>query len=332
MTECPERKIGDTLANPLLASFNPEERAKVEQMTKHLTAALTSYFADYPAFDPVRFPATALTSAAENPTLAASVLEQIVRVPAWIFTIDAVIDEKLMDEPQLRRQLQVYEQIVLGVRQAVTVDDQYGQVLLAIRRALAQRPNFPHLKDLWTETYIRMIRGMLFETYDRVAHPTWDEYLTHGRYSIGLPTYIVSTWILQTDEDISPKLGDLLQMMELSGTAIRLANDLRTFAKEEQEDSLNAIFVQEHLLRASGCDEVGLRERAFATVRTALHEVFQAFTAMVDPADPLKRALGRLTEFSVGFYHEQDFHTVNETDVIDLLRTPTQASRERAKI
>lgn len=318
------------MAHPLLARLEENERMRVLQLTKHLTLSLSTYFETYPAFNPVRFPATALTSAVENPSLPISILEQIVRVPAWIFTIDAVIDEQLMDEVTLRRNLRIYEEIVRGQCDKVDSTDPYGCVLLALRQDLAKRKNFKALEAHWVDAYVRMIAGMLFETYDRVANPTWEEYISHGTYSIGLPMYLVSTWIFQTDEDLTADLPELLKMMELSGAAIRLANDLRTFEKEEQENNLNAIFVQEMLLcnHDNHRDALILRQVAFEKVRSALRDVYQRFLGMVDEMHPLKRALGRLTEFSVGFYHEQDFHTVNESDVLNLIQCPLTESRE----
>lgn len=65
----------------MISDVPTKERRAIYRLTEKLNTHLNRYFSKYPAFDPVRFPATALTSAFENPGLPLSVLEQIVKVP-----------------------------------------------------------------------------------------------------------------------------------------------------------------------------------------------------------------------------------------------------------
>lgn len=299
--------------------FASQDKQHLEHTTKLLIDALHTYFDSYPVFNPVRFPATALTSVCENPYLPVSILEQIVRVPVWIFTIDAVIDEQQFTEAVVRERIAVYEQIARGATDIDVTADPYAYILADIRRGLTARPAFESLRPLWEDCYIRMMDGMMFEAYDHPLRPTWDEYLNHGLYSIGLPLYVVSTWILQLEAGAKPDFTRLIDMMKLSGICIRLANDLRTYEKEKREGNLNAIMIKEQELIAGGADLQTATRAAFSCVQSELNRYMQVFESMRDEQDVLNVALCRLTAFSVGFYHQSDFHQVARDQIATLL-------------
>lgn len=303
----------------MIPDIPTKERQVIYELTEKLNAHLHQFFTNYPGFDPVRFPATALTSAFENPELPLEVLEQIVKVPVWIFTIDAVIDEGIMPESVITHQLSKYEQIVLGRNVNLESDDQLGQVLLHLRKTLERKPLFHELRPLWEETYIKMIRGMLFEARDWTTRPdvSIDEYLEHGLYSIGVPTYVVSTWILQSSEaqtSLEHRTA-LEKMMRLSGICIRLANDLRTYEKEKRENNLNAIFIKEREYFAQGLDAATAQQLGYQEVENMLKCYMDQFWASSNDRIPLMKALRRLTDFSTTFYSKYDFHTVSLVEI-----------------
>lgn len=303
------------MGNKMLSQLPPEERNNIYQLTDHLASFLTKHFQTYPEFDPVRFPATALTSASENPMLPMEIIEQIVKIPVWIFTIDAVIDEKLLPENVLRQRLNSYEKIVLGEIQEVDKRDHYGAILLELTNAIRKCPLYPELKDLWEQSYIKMIKGMLFEAYESSLEISMEEYLEHGLYSIGVPMYVISTWILQYQGAKLPYLEQLEEMMLLSGISIRLANDLRTYEKERSEGNLNAIFIKEMEYLAEGLDETTSKEKAFNHIESMLKTNMEQFYSKCDDTIPLKKALHRLTQFSVDFYSETDFNKVSHEQI-----------------
>lgn len=303
------------MSNRLLAQLPIEERNQIYTVTDHLTSYLHEYFRPYSLFNPVRFAATALTSAAENPMLPINILENIVKVPLWIFTIDSVIDEKLLPEHVVREKLALYEKIVLGELQEVEPQDQYGKILLEVTNSIRTRPLFPELKELWEESYIKMINGMMFEAYESSSDVSLDDYLRHGLYSVGVPMYVISTWILQQSDTSLPNRKQMEEMMRLSGIALRLANDLRTYEKEKQENNLNAIFIKEREMLLKGMEEREAQSLAFQQINTLLQKYLDQFYSMYDDQIPLMKALYRVTRFSVDFYYENDFHLVSHEQI-----------------
>lgn len=303
------------MSNDMLSQLSADERNNIYQVTDHLGSFLNKYFHDYPAFDPVRFPATALTSATENPTLPLSILEQIVKIPVWIFTIDSVIDEKLLPKSVLMQHLGIYEKIVLGEIQEVDEQDQYGVILLEITNVIRENPLFPHLKEFWEQSYIKMIKGMMFEAYDSSLDVGLDKYLEHGLYSIGVPMYVVSVWILQHQGTELENQEHLEEIMRLSSISIRLANDLRSYEKEKNEKNLNAIFIKEMEFMANGMDAEAAQTMAFSYIESMLQEYMSKFLSKCDDTIPLEKALHRLTCFSVDFYSETDFNKVSQEQI-----------------
>jgi hypothetical protein len=303
------------MSNGILSLLPSDEKDHIYKITDHLTSFLNHYFHEYSSFDPVRFPATALTSASENPNLPIHILEQIVTIPVWIFTIDNVIDEKLLPEPVLRQKLRLYEKIVLGEVQWADREDPYGIILLEVTNAIRHCPLYPELKELWEQSYIKMIKGMMFEAYESTLAVDLDVYLEHGLYSIGVPMYVVSTWILQYQGAQLPDREQLEEMMRLSAISIRLANDLRTYEKEKAENNLNAIFIKEMEFLTAGMDEETAQMRAFRHVESMLRGYMDQFYSICDDHVPLKKALHRLTQFSVDFYSKTDFNKVSHEQI-----------------
>jgi hypothetical protein len=175
------------MGNRMLAQLTINEREHIFQVTDQLTTFLHQYFLAYPEFNHIRFPAIALATAVENPTLPINILENIVKVTAWIFAIDDVIDGKRLSESVLRQHLSYYEKIVHGEILVVAEHEQYAVVLLDLTNTIRKSPLYPDLKQLWEKAYTNMIRGMLFEVSEPLSDVSMDKYLEHGLYSVGVP-------------------------------------------------------------------------------------------------------------------------------------------------
>jgi hypothetical protein len=305
----------------MFPSDQMNEREMIRQLTQRLTSTLQHEFSQFPRDISKRFPAIALASAVENPYLPFEILQDMVKVTVWIFTIDTMIDEKLLPEKELRERLASYEDIVRGKSEAVDRKDPYGTVLLDIVKRLQSSPLYPNLKALWEEVYTKMIQGMLFEASHGTEDVSLTEYLEQGQYSVGLPMYVVSSWILQSENILLKHLQDLVRMMRLSGICIRLANDLRTYEKERCEKNLNAVFLKEKEWISRGKQSDVARQLSLEEITQLMNSYMNHFLSMKDTSVPLNESLIRITRFSVGFYSKYDFHTVTAPKIDQELRT-----------
>lgn len=300
------------MANSVIKNHSDDIRAEIYRVTSELLEHLYQYYRPFPEFDSVRFPATALTTATEGYFLPVSLLKKMVVIPVWIFTIDDVIDRKLLSDEELDECLLRYEWIITRDQDA---SDVYGCVLKDLYDQLKERPLFSALRGVWEEAYFRMIRGMLLEARPNDRLPSYDEYLKHGAFSIGVPLYVVSTWILASHEETMPNLDVLKEMMMLSAKSIRLANDMRTYEKEKKEGNLNALVIMEKKYESEGNTPDVAKGLALAFLREELERYRAQFLELVDDSVLPMRMLSNVTLFSLSFYDEHDFHTVDAGEI-----------------
>ncbi len=300
------------MANSVIRNYSDDIRTEIYRVTNELLEHLHLYYQPFPEFDAVRFPATALTTATEGFFLPMMLLKKMVVIPVWIFTIDDVIDRKLLSDEELDARLKSYEWIIT---QGLDASDVYGRVLKDLYDQLKERPLFHALREVWEEAYFRMIRGMLLEARETVRVPSYDEYLEHGSYSIGVPLYVVSTWILGSYEETLTHLEVLKKLMMLSAKSIRLANDMRTYEKEKMEKNLNALVIMENTYESEGYAPDAAKALASAFVREELERYRTQFLELVDESVLPIRTLSNVTQFSLSFYDEHDFHTVDAGEI-----------------
>lgn len=303
------------MGNRMLSQLSEKERNEIHDVCNRLTDFLFEYFRDYPIFNPIRFQAVSLTSAAENPFISMGKLENRVKITIWIFAIDDLIDEKMIPENELKEKLDFYKKVVLGEAHEVDPKDQCGSVLLDIVKQIQSRPLYADLKDLWEQSFLKMITGMLLEAHEAPLNIGLEKYLDHSAYSVGVPMYVISAWILTEEQSKLHHRDELEELMMLSSKSIRLANDLRTYEKEKKENNLNAIMIKERELINLGLDEQTAHAEAFHYIESLLKSYMEQFYSKCDDSIPLKKALHRLTRFSLDFYSETDFDKASEEQI-----------------
>jgi hypothetical protein len=300
--------------NGFLAALPPDERAQIARQTEVVTDFLHAWARPFGVVDPARFATTALTMAAAAPWLSDADLCDMATIPVWIFTIDHCFDAGLFAAGERRLRAGRYVAIAGGRPLAAlgpaAAADPYARILDDVQARLARRPLFAALRPEWVWTCRRMLAGMIFEceagqgVRGGAAPPTYRRYLAAALHSIGVPMYLAGAWVIAGDPAAPAQLPSLRALARFAGRAVRLANDLRTFAKEEAEGNFNALV----LLQGRGLAPGEARRRVGADCRRNLRRL--AAAARTLPPGPAVALVQRVTRFSVDFYAEHDFHTV----------------------
>lgn len=285
-------------AAELLEAFPAGEPAKLARTAQALAGRLGKRFTLYEDFDPVRFESTAWITVMENPARTIVQHERAAAVTLWIFSIDNVIDEGRWPEDRVRERLDHYKRLVRG-RDQVDPADPFSLVMGETVTRLSQTTLYRSLGGRFNESVSAMLDGMVREAFG--PHPaTLPEYLDFARFTIGVPTYVLASWMLSVDVGELPDEDGLFTLLDAGARVIRLANDLRTAEKELREGNLNAVMLLPDGARG---------------VRQALHAALGAFIPARIPPNPLAANLARLVALTVGLYARADFHSVSTAEL-----------------
>lgn len=298
----------------MLDALPDTERKRIYDIATTLTALIHEDLDPYEEFDSIRFSATALTNAVQNPDLPIDHLRTLAKLTLWIFTIDNIIDEERWSKAKITESLQLYEQIACGQRLTDWFEDPLGLILSDVMRDFQVQPQYPYLREIWADAFIRMLRGMLFESSSSVDTVEWDDYMHHAVFSIGVPTYIIATWMFQ-DDTLHSDPSRWMTLIDLSATCIRLANDLRTYEKECKEGNCNSVMIRQATWVRSGLPIERSHQMAIDEIRSMITENIRKLSLSCSPKSPLTTAILRVTEFSVALYEHYDFHLLADTNV-----------------
>lgn len=302
--------------NRFLSGLTPGERRAISALTEAVTDHLHTWAAPFGIFDPSRFATTALTMAAAAPWLPLADLCEMAAIPLWIFTVDDCLDQGRFNAAERRGRARHYAEIAAARPGAEPrPEDPYAEALLAIQRRLVFRPLYRVLAGEWAHTCRTMLAGMIFEcrTGERVrsgrSWPALRTYLDHGLNSIGVPLYLAGAWMIVGGPETPGLLPTLRPMARDAGRAVRLANDRRTLARERAEGNANVLM----LLQAKGWEPERAQEWVSARAAASARRVARRAARSEDAA--AVRVTRRVCQFSVDFYDEHDFHTVERRDI-----------------
>jgi Terpene synthase family 2, C-terminal metal binding len=136
--------------------------------------------------------------------------------------------------------------------------------------------------------------------------PVLAEYLEQAIQTIGIPMYVVSIWSTMDASDLPADIHELLPPLRHSALAVRLGNDLRSYAREKVCGNLNALalgMAPERLL-----DDI----RLHVDHSRRLLEPFAHLGSAI--------ALNRLTIWSTRLYDKIDFRFPGEWAKVDGVR------------
>lgn len=307
--------------------------AQLERARREVLADLAGWAARYPVFDPARFPALALTTAAHLADAPRADRALAALVSLWIIAFDDLVDEARLAGRALRELAVGYTLLAqAGPDRAPrafpppgavpAAADQLAAALREIVRDLAPRDPPAPLAAYWRATFARMAESIVAQKevgaalHGRAAAvPPYDRALALLEESIGVPHYLATCFILAGDPALPARLPRLLPLVGACARAIRLANDLRTWPKDERERNFSTLVAaRADLARAEpALPPAALHERALRLLderlRAELARAHALLVASPHPDGGVERGLARLIAFVPAFYAAHDYDT-----------------------
>lgn len=239
-------------------------RGAVFAAVGRLMPDLQQWCAGYPSLRTERVAPVSLTVAAAAPFAGHGALLAAAKVTLWIFALDDLFDESLLPRSQLLAAAEEFMTVARAGR--AEVPGELANCLVDARAAVAEFPLFDSLAADWAAAMCGTVDAMVREYDWRTAFqttgslPTYEDYVQNGLYSIGGPPYLWTTLVSSGDPSLLSVLPRLRLMEPLASSCIRLANDLRSDAKERLEGKLNGVVIRgsEFQARGMAADEAWL--------------------------------------------------------------------------
>lgn len=299
---------------------------------------LATWGRSFPLADSRRFGALALTTAIHLPGLSRPDRALAARLNGWIYAFDDLVDgvppersfgtrhaAGRLPDATLDHLAARCNGVLVGEAAPTRGDDHAGVVaaLAVLVGELRARPCAPPLAALWRETFAQMLAGILrerrlvAELAAGAPPPSPAAYLETARYSIGAPHYLATCFILHADADdpgLPGRLPTLTALALAAADVARLANDLRTWVREEGEGVYNSIRAADAAI-ARLMPALPAAERR-AQALQAIEHLLAARRARVEallaltprPHADAEAGIGRLVAFIPALYATTDFH------------------------
>src|SRR4051794_40511547 len=284
------------LRSRFLDSREAAAQVRIFDLSARTAQTLHRWAARYPLIRRVRVWPLALSVAAAAPFSSVEALVSTARLSLWVFTLDDLFDEERVPEGELVRRAARYRAIACN-EPIGTTRDSLASALIEVRDDLAQYPLFVSLGQEWANALCGTIDGMMreyewrrhYRDDDRAALPTYEEYLTPGRYSIGGPPHVWAA-LITTDDPSTPQHLDYLRRMEkIASTCIRLANDLQSHEKELFEGKINSLVLLRRSFLESGLSAEEALRLAEERVRADILDQLTTIAALAQDARTITR-------------------------------------------
>ncbi|HLH71929.1 MAG TPA: terpene synthase family protein [Chloroflexota bacterium] len=309
-----------SVQSQFLQALPRAEYAQIFSLAEQVADALGCWAARYPLIRRVRVRPLSLSVVAAAPFDTLDALITTAKVSLWVFTLDDLFDEEGLSAGELVRRARHYRQITRGEFSGPW-DDSLAVALADVRRDLVRFPLFALLKDEWSKALIGTIDGMIREQYWRrqlrrhgnKALPSYEAYVANGRYSIGGPPHIWSALITTNDPSTLDHLDLLRSMEEIASRCVRLANDLRSYGKEINEEKINSLLLVGRNLAERGLPEYARHDRAETFIRgeiaRGLADLSELHARAHTQTKHPETAIARIAHFVCEFYTYYDYHT-----------------------
>lgn len=215
-----------------------------------------------------------------------------------LFAIDDLLDECALTHDDAALRIAQYTAVARGEDCPEVAFDPIARAITDLRRRLAMTDLRGDLLDAWADAMARMLAGMGAELPGaRNPAADLDAYLSTARDSIGVEWITLTAWIATSAAATRAQLPALRRAERDLSTAVRLANDLRTDARERREGRFNAVTLVGDDGRETLRDRCG---RALADGRETLRREGVEGTAQ-------GRFLARFAGAIVAMYDTRDF-------------------------
>lgn len=339
--------VDDTVTDHRRAIHRLATTFQLPSLARHAaeTAAdLAAWGHGFPLADTRRFGALALTTGVHLPGLSRGDRALAARLNGWIYAFDDLVDgvpiERREDADWLAGwrlpdaaldQLATRCVAVVSGAPMRASDDEPGGVVAALADLVSEvrtRPCSPALDAFWRDTFQRMLGGILrerrltAELAAGAAPPSPAAHLETARYSIGAPHYLATCFILHAGADdplLSQRLPLLTALALAAADIARLANDLRTWVREEDEGTYNSVRAADAALGRlmPTLSSSNRRAQALQAVEHLLTVRTERVAALL-AAGPVTQysaeaGIARLVEFIPALYALADFHDFGGT-------------------
>jgi hypothetical protein len=300
-----------------LARLSPTERRRTLDLAKDVTAASEDWLRDFPIVR--RKPVTAacgLAAAVALPTLDVPELTLLARWWLWIFGIDDRFDDVGVAYPELTDWIARFEE-TLWREPRLNDADLLIAAFESIRGDLRHYPLFGSLGAEWHRGMAGIVRGMLTEReWHDENPPSFELYLENGIKTISMRPYALTACVVADEPTAAAVFRWLDPMIYRAARCFRLANDLRSDAREREEGKLNAVSLLQRRFAAIAPDDNQALEKARAEIRDACAADLVQLGRMQERAAPSIRTMARFlwehTAFVLEMYEAGDYDTMSE--------------------
>jgi hypothetical protein len=244
--------------------------------------------------------ATVVTVSA--PELAHRDLVTLTSLGAWICAFDDMVDDSDVGDVEIEARIAQYEQLIHQSDFPALVVDPLAEVLKGVLDALGRAPLGRPLWPLLASQLVTACRAMRWERAAAAAHIRgWrtplEIYLQHGADSICVGFVLTAAAMLIGEPAALSRVPALQIAQRHSAMAVRIANDLATWPREQTE-----VFAANALAFAGEASVDSLRARIDAERRALALAL-----AGVSPALPRTAAfIRRFTDCFVTLYSHGD--------------------------
>lgn len=252
--EPPLSWLRDLLGDPearqrLLPPLTGKQTAALEERLPAVYHAARSFTDRFPcANGEIVFPAS-IFKIVQMPSLSADDLATAVQWETWVFALDDLFDQRQRDFKEICDIVDECYRVAIVPPGTEDISTDFGASFREIKLRLAAHQVFRELQPAFAGTLARLVDAMAYEyafrpgraPARRAGVPSLDEYLYHASHIFAH----TCMWILplHDDESVLPALGPLTRLADQCSRALRLANDLSTFRREEHEGVLNGVVV-----------------------------------------------------------------------------------------
>ena len=304
----------------LMPAMSNEELRLIEQRIDPLMAAYEEWCQRWPLIRPDLLLVTAMHALVHAPHLSLDAMMPYLKMSVWNVALDDAFDAGDADEALLAA---VTAELLMT---AARVPTNLGRSELArgleeIVEDLSKFPNFAAIYPLWLTLFARSVEGMMYEYFIRKRFsplrfsadlPALAEYLHFATHSLTVVFLFTASLIVEPTDKFMARLPQVLSLVERCSMIVRLVNDMRTFERELQEGSVNAVTLLVHdRLKMQPTGELGTHiNEAKAEIRALIDdELLRADRecAEIRSGTGVEDGFVRATRFEVDMYLKEDY-------------------------
>jgi hypothetical protein len=309
--------------------------ARIKTLAAAVQDEVTRWCAPYPTFLLNRVPSLSVTCAGMFPDADVGVVATVVKLPVLLFAVDDIVDgTRVVPRDDEADSLLVVCGDIVRAAGSLDIEERRASltpglspgVLLpwtevghALKRYCAELTAMPRAR-LFYPFFVRMfgycMDGMRSELSARRTFidtgevPEYDAYMNSGRVSVGAPALFASALCAVAPEmdesELCARWSALDELVFAGGSCVRLANDVRSFAREmEIEQRPNSMVV---LMRKGPMSEEAAEKLAISRADEHLSAMRPLVQALPEALQPWAAGVERFTSLIRDWFMVRELH------------------------